>query len=409
MKLAIIGGGAAGFFLAVNLKRMSPSLDITIFEKKSTVLAKVKISGGGRCNLTNSFVGISDMSKAYPRGAKFIKKSFKTFDYRDTYDWFEYNGVPLVTQDDECVFPMSQDSQSVIDCFMDQCEDLGVNIKVLHTLINISKQSDESFLLSFEEVGDMVFDMVAITTGGHSKANSFDYLAALGHHIEPPVPSLFTFNMPQDPVRSLMGVVQENATVCLQGTRIKGSGALLITHWGMSGPAILKLSSYAARLIHQKQYEFVISVNWVGDSNFDRIKQELEDIVWSNPNKLVVNIRPYGITSRLWDFLLEKADVSLTKKWNELGKTAINRLVNILINDEYKVHGKGRFRDEFVTCGGVSLESVDQSTMESLSVPNLYFAGEVLDIDAITGGFNLQAAWTSAYVVARAISERVDI
>lgn len=408
MKIAIIGGGAAGFFLAINLKEVVPQADVTIFEKSSRVLAKVAVSGGGRCNLTNSFAEIADLSRAYPRGDKLLKRAFKTFDHHDAYAWFEGNGVPLVTQDDECVFPRSQDSQSVIDCFLRRSKELGITIKTAHTLNSLTY--GDKYTLSFKEdqIEDQTFDAVAITTGGNPKEDGFAYLKELGHKIITPVPSLFTFNIPGDPVRELMGTVVEKATVSLQGTKIKTTGALLITHWGMSGPAILKLSSFAARIVHEKQYRFNILINWINETNSDVITNYLNSIIEQSPQKLLANIRPYGISSRLWLFLLHKAEIPQERKWAELGKKGINRMMNILSNDAYTVHGKGQFRDEFVTCGGVSLDSVDPNTMESKHAPNLYFAGEVLDIDAITGGFNLQAAWTTAYAAALAISKKSD-
>lgn len=403
MNLAIIGGGAAGFFLAVTLKQSAPELDITVFEKSQKVLAKVAVSGGGRCNLTNSFAQIRDLSRAYPRGDKLLKRAFKVFGPQDTYHWFEANGVPLVTQEDECVFPRSQDAQSVIDCLLNLSKKLGVCIKTSHTLESIVFDTTYSLSFSEKSIADQTFDIVAITTGGSPKAEGLGYLEKLGHVITTPVPSLFTFNIPNDPIRELMGVVAENASVSLQGTKLQASGALLITHWGMSGPAILKLSSYAARIVSEKQYRFNILVNWVNEGNCDTITDYLNAIAMKNPQKQVSNIRPYDISSRLWLFLLKKAGIPEERKWAELGKKGINKMMNVLKNDEYTVHGKGSFRDEFVTCGGVSLESVDFNSMESKVCKNLYFAGEVLDIDAITGGFNLQAAWTTAFIAATAI------
>lgn len=403
MKIAIIGGGAAGFFMAINIKFASPEAEVTIFEKNSKVLAKVAISGGGRCNLTNSFAEIVDITKAYPRGGKLMKRAFKTFNYQDAYKWFESNGVPLVTQDDECVFPRSQNSQSIIDCFLSLCTKLGITIKTSHTLVALTKA--ERYTLFFSQGENQIADVVAITTGGSPKEDGLGYLKELGHKIEVPVPSLFTFNIPNDPIRELMGTVAERAMVSLQGSKIKTSGAILITHWGVSGPAILKLSSYAAKIVSEKQYRFNILINWVNEADFDEITDHLASIIEQNPRKMLANIRPYDISSRLWLFLLQKAEISQERTWGELGRKGINRIVNILSNDEYKVHGRGRFRDEFVTCGGVSLDSIQPNTMESKHSKGLYFAGEVVDIDAITGGFNLQAAWTTAYVAAQAISK----
>lgn len=403
MNIAIIGGGAAGFFLAINLKQLSPDTTVTIFEKNTKVLAKVLVSGGGRCNLTNSFAGIDSLHQAYPRGDKLLKRAFRVFNHLDTYKWFEDMGVKLVTQEDDCVFPLSQDSNEIIQCFQRLSKELGIIVKTFHNLSSIT--FNDKYALTFNQDNERVqyFDTVAITTGGSPKAEGLNYLEALGHKIVPPVPSLFTFNIPEDPIRELMGIVAENTIVSLQGTNIKASGALLITHWGMSGPAILKLSSYGARLLNDKQYRFNILVNWVNEVNCDILTDYLNSIVSKNPNMKVSNVRPYDLSSRLWLFLLNKAKIPLDRKWGELGKKGINKIMNRLSNDEYSVHGKGSFRDEFVTSGGVSLESINFNTMESKSCKNLYFAGEVLDIDAITGGFNLQAAWTTAYIAAKAI------
>lgn len=409
MNIAIIGGGAAGFFLAISLKQLAPDASVTIFEKSTKVLAKVAVSGGGRCNLTNSFAEISDLNRAYPRGGKLMKRAFTVFNHEQTYDWFEEMGVRLVTQDDQCVFPRSQDSQTIIDCFLRLTKELGITVKTAHTLQSITAGGAYTLAFSEESITNQTFDIVAITTGGSPKSEGLSYLEALGLKIVAPVPSLFTFNIPSDPIKELMGVVVENATVTLQGTKLKASGALLITHWGMSGPAILKLSSYAARIVSEQQYRFNILVNWVNETNCDKITDYLNAIALQNPQKQVSNIRPYDISSRLWLFLLQKAEIPEERKWAELGKKGINKIMHILSNDTYLVHGKGAFRDEFVTCGGVSLAGIDFNTMESNNCKNLYFAGEVLDIDAITGGFNLQAAWTTAYVAATAISKKIAL
>lgn len=406
MNIAIIGGGAAGFFLAINLKQLSPNISVTIFEKNTKVLAKVSVSGGGRCNLTNSFAGIDSLHQAYPRGDKLLKRAFRVFSHLDTYKWFEDMGIRLVTQEDDCVFPLSQDSNEIIQCFTRLSKELGIIVKTSQDLSSITFEEKYALTFNQDNTSVQIFDAIAITTGGSPKAEGLNYLEALGHKIVPPVPSLFTFNIPADPIRELMGIVAENTIVSIQGTNIKSSGALLITHWGMSGPAILKLSSYGARLVNDKQYRFNILVNWVNEVNCDTITDYLNSIAGKNPNMKVSNIRPYDISSRLWLFLLQKAEIPLDRKWGELGKKGINKIMNRLSNDEYSVHGKGSFRDEFVTSGGVSLESINFNTMESKSCKNLYFAGEVLDIDAITGGFNLQAAWTTAYIAAQAISQQ---
>ena len=389
MKTAIVGGGAAGFFLAINLKELCPEMEVTIFEKSKKVLAKVEISGGGRCNCTNAFASVRDLSQVYPRGHRLMKRLFKRFDYRDAYAWFERHGVRLVTQEDECVFPASQDSHSIINLFLFEARRLGIEIRTAHKIESLEALSD--------------YDFIAITTGGMSMSNSS--LITLHSSLITPVPSLFTFSIEDEGLRALMGTVVEDATVSIPGTKFRSNGPLLITHWGMSGPAILKLSSYAARELHEHQYQMPLAVNWTSRKD-PEILEELHRIMNVHPQKQLSSIRPFDLPSRLWGYLLEKAlGERAQNRWQNLNKKEVNRLVNILCNDPYQIVGRAAFKDEFVTCGGVSLTAVDPNTLESKDIPHLYFAGEVLDIDGITGGFNFQAAWTTAYTVAKAISE----
>ncbi|MBI9064146.1 MAG: NAD(P)/FAD-dependent oxidoreductase, partial [Marinilabiliaceae bacterium] len=359
----------------------------------------VKISGGGRCNVTNGCTSISELCKAYPRGGRQLKKAFHMFNTKHTMTWFESRGVPLVIQDDQCVFPVSQDSQSIIDCFLIESRRLGIEIKTGMGVQAIKPMGDQ-LALSFQtdEQDALHFDKVIVTTGGSPQRSGLDWLEALNHQIEPPVPSLFTFNMPGEAITKLMGVVVDPVLVTIQGTKIKSDGPLLVTHWGMSGPAILKLSAFGARLVNEMGYDFKVQVNWTHEQNSNRVMELLESIISEHPNKLLSNIKPYGLSERLWLFLLDKCELLPRKKWGELGKKGINRLINVLTNDVYAVKGISKFRDEFVTCGGVSLRNIDMNTMQSKVCKNLYFAGEVLDIDAITGGYNLQAAWTTGFI-----------
>ena len=389
MKIAIIGGGAAGFFLAVNLKEMSPEMEVTIFERSSRVLAKVEVSGGGRCNCTNSFAEVSDLSQVYPRGHRLMKRLFNVFDYEDAYRWFERHGVPLVTQDDECVFPQAQDSHAIINCFLSLACRYHINICTGRKIQSLDELSG--------------YDYIAVTTGGSPKGEGLRWLAALGHEIEPPVPSLFTFSIADAKLHALQGLVVEDAAAYIPGTKFRAEGPLLITHWGMSGPAILKLSSYAARHLADNQYRAPLGVIWLQQSEAD-IQMTLQDMSILQSQKLLTTCNPFGLQQRLWAYLLEKAlDRRATLRWSELNKKDTNRLVNILKNDTYQIVDRAAFKDEFVTCGGISLKAVNSSTLESRHVPHLYFAGEVLDIDGITGGFNFQAAWTTAYVIAQTI------
>ncbi len=400
MKVAIIGGGASGFFSAIAVKDNYPNYDVVIYEKYKSVLSKVKITGGGRCNVTNACSSIKELVNAYPRGGKLLKKHFTVFSTKDTMQWFEKKGVPLVIQDDNCVFPKSQNSESIIDCLVLTAKKIGVKISTNSKITSI-KKIDSQFELYFENENKVLSDKLIVTTGGSPKLKGLEWFEKLGHKIEKPVPSLFTFNMPNEPITELMGIVVENALVGLQGTKLKATGPLLVTHWGMSGPAILKLSSYGARLLSDKNYDFKVQVNWVNEQSNENVLQELQSIIIDNSNKILANYRPYLLPDRLWLFLLEKCELSQKKKWSELGKKGLNKLVNILTNDIYSVKGKTTFKDEFVTCGGVSLESINTNTMQSNAVEGLYFAGEVLDIDGITGGYNLQAAWTTGFVAGK--------
>ncbi len=399
MRVAIIGGGAGGFFSAIAVKENYPNAEVVILEKSKKLLSKVKISGGGRCNVTNGCESISKLSEAYPRGSRQLRKLFGTFNNQHVIKWFESRGVPLVTQDDGCVFPVSQDSQSIIDCFYKECKRLGISIKTSAGVSKITPFKDRLLLKIGEN--EEYFDKVIVATGGSPKQTGFDWLEKLGHSISEPVPSLFTFNMPNESITDLMGVVVENALVSIEGTKFKGDGPLLITHWGMSGPAILKLSSFGARVLHQMAYQCKVHVNWVNEVNEAHVQTALIKLSKEHANKQLGTIRPYYLPVRLWHFLLMKCEINKITTWGQLSKKTINKLVNVLANDSYSVSGKTTFKEEFVTCGGVSLESITIKTMQSKVCENLYFTGEVVDIDGVTGGYNFQAAWTTAFIAAK--------
>jgi hypothetical protein len=399
MEIAIVGGGAAGFFAAITAKENYPAARVVIFEKSNKVLAKVKISGGGRCNVTNGCSSVKELAAAYPRGGNALKKAFGVFSNKDAMRWFTERGVPLVTQDDNCVFPASQNSQSIIDCFVRETGRLKVAVETGRGVSGIRPVGDR-LELAFGEGGGpaRLFAKVIVTTGGAPQRKGLVWLEKLNHRIVAPVPSLFTFRMPAEPVTELMGVVVEKTLVSIQGAGLKAAGPLLITHWGMSGPAILKLSAFGARLLSEKGYAFKIQVNWVAEPNHDLVADKLRRLGEEHAHKFLANLRPYYLPERLWRYLLQKTDLPPEKKWGELGRKGLHQLVRVLTNDVYVVRGKTSFRDEFVTCGGVSLESVDLKTMQSKVCANLYFAGEILDIDGITGGYNFQAAWTTAFI-----------
>ena len=390
MKTAIIGGGAAGFFLAINLKEMRPEMAVTIFEKSKQVLAKVEISGGGRCNCTNSFAEVGDLSEVYPRGHRLMKRLMKGFSQEDAYNWFERYGVRLTTQEDQCVFPMSQDSHTIINCFLAEARRHNIEIRT------------EAKIDLLEQLSD--YDFIAVTTGGSPKADGLRWLRDLGHEIETPVPSLFTFQIADEALHALMGTVVENVVTLIPGTKMRAEGPLLITHWGMSGPAILKLSSYGARLLAEQHYQAPLAVNWTKRRDTE-VLTLLNEVMIRNAQKQLKTVPPCGLPSRLWVYLVEKCLGERSNgRWGSLNKKELNRLANLLSGgDSYQIAGRAAFKDEFVTCGGIALSAVNPSTLESRHVPHLFFAGEVLDIDGITGGFNFQAAWTTAYTVACAI------
>ena len=306
--------------------------------------------------------------------------------------------MPLVTQEDECVFPKAQDSHAIINCLVRQANELGVTICCRHRLVNIHRMEGGRLKLEFENGLHRVFHRTIITTGGSPNGRGLQYLAQLGHDIEPPVPSLFTFNIKDHAFCDLMGTVVEPVVTTIPGTKLRAKGPLLVTHWGVSGPAALKLSSYAARLLAENDYKAPLAISWTGELTRQEVEENLLKLQTANPRKQVATLHPFGLPSRLWVYILSKLDIDAVKPWAEIGRKTLNRMIETLVNDQYTIAGKGAFRDEFVTCGGVSLSSVNSKTLESKVCPNLFFAGEVLDIDAITGGFNLQAAWTTGVV-----------
>jgi len=400
MNIAIIGGGAAGFFAAINCKLNYPQHQVTIYEKSKKTLSKVKISGGGRCNVTNATFSISDLVKNYPRGNKALKKVFNQFNPKHTIDWFESRGIPLVTQHDNCIFPVSQQSQSFIDLFNSECKRLGITIKIQHKLNSLVK-NESGFELNFNDNQLIHADKVIMTIGGQPKLNGLEFLKDLGHSIQFPVPSLFTFNMPNEPITALMGIVVENAIVKIQSTKLIDKGPLLVTHWGMSGPAILKLSAWGARILEEQNYKFKIQVNWINETNSSIVEEQIKSEISKHNSKKIANQKIAHIPTRLWNFLIGKLNIDTQKRWAELSKKDINKIINILQNDTYTVEGKTTFKEEFVTAGGIDLDEVNFTTMQSKKTEGLYFAGEVLDVDGVTGGFNFQAAWSTGFVAAQ--------
>lgn len=415
-RVAIIGAGAAGCFCTALLREWRPELAVTLFEAGSRPMAKLAITGGGRCNLTNDFQGIRSLSEAYPRGERVMKRALKAFSQDDTIRWFTEHGVPCVLQDDHCWFPESQNAMDVVRCLQRGMK--GAELRLKTPVVSLSGRT-EACSASAKEKADATaehtpvlnpgtmqvngepFDFVVVTTGGAAKGVPF--LEGLGLEMVPPVPSLFTFTVPDPGLRSLMGLVVE-VGIGLQGTAFKASGPLLITDWGLSGPATLKLSSYAARYLADTGYKGIVAVNWL-NVNENEARAQLQKTATESPQKQVSNT-PL-LQSRLWSHLVRKAGLREDIRWAELGSKGLNRLTAILTNDTYSMTGKSKFREEFVTCGGVALENVHLNSLESKRYTGLFFAGEVLDIDAITGGFNLQAAWSTGFVCAQSIAKNL--
>ncbi|MGN1215925.1 MAG: aminoacetone oxidase family FAD-binding enzyme [Candidatus Cryptobacteroides sp.] len=407
MRIAIIGAGAAGSLCAIELKRRIPSAEVDVYEAGKKPLAKVAVTGGGRCNLTNSFQGIKSLAEAYPRGEKLMKRLFRNFGHEKALQWFENEGIKFILQDDHCYFPVSQDAMEIVNMLCLRMRQEGVRLHTGYRVDSIVRNGTEGYIISSEGKPDVTSEYVVVTTGGSPTKSGLDFAGPLGLETIPPVPSLFSFNIGDKSLKKLMGTVAENASVSIPGTRFTGSGPLLITHWGMSGPAILKLSSHAARFLADNGYKTRILVNWMGQTEND-VRTFLAEAASANGRKQIANTHPEDIPGRLWEHILGKAGVRNDIRWSELGSKGLNRLVNTLLNDEYEVTGKSRFKEEFVTCGGVALSNINPSTLETKNSPGLYFAGEVLDVDAITGGFNLQAAWTMGYTVARAIEAKAE-
>ena len=394
-KIAVIGAGAAGCFCAAELRRRLPEAAVDVFEAGPKPLAKVAVTGGGRCNLTNSFEGIRSLAEAYPRGERLMKRLLRVFSQEDTWHWFESAGVPLVLQEDHCVFPQSQDAMDIVRALLRRME--GVNLRLRTPVSSVIPGPSRTLFVDGEP-----YDAVVVTTGGAPKG--LPLLDGLSLEWVPTVPSLFTFTIRDEGLRSLMGLVAD-ASVSIPGSAFKADGPLLITDWGLSGPAVLKLSAYAARYLHENGYKAPLSVNWLALNEADT-RETLQETAAVNPRKQVSNTPPAGLQARLWGHLVHRSGIRPDIRWAELGSKGLNKLVSILTQDAYAIEGKTKFREEFVTCGGVALSNVDPSTLESKKYPGLYFAGEVLDIDAITGGFNLQAAWTTGFTVAQSIAEK---
>ena len=402
-KLIVIGGGAAGFFCAVNAARLNSSLQVTLLEKSGKLLSKVKVSGGGRCNVTHACFEIQEMSKRYPRGEHFVRKAFHQFFTTDTIEWFEQRGVKLKAEPDGRMFPVTNSSQTIIDCLLKEVNTHAVEI-LMNRDVRKLKVENAKWKVELSNNEIMEADFVCVASGGFPKLQQFDWLKGTDHHIVTPVPSLFTFNIPNHPITKLMGVVVPDATIKIQSTKLKNTGPLLITHWGMSGPCVLKLSAWGARELQEKNYEFSIVVNWLNDRKELEVKEQLQFTRNNNGSQKISNNNLFQLPNRLWQFLLQEAGLKEEWRWADLPSKEQNKLVQLLVNHEFHIKGKTTFKEEFVTAGGVDLKQVDPNTMQSKLQPNLFFAGEILDVDGITGGFYFQHAWTSGFIAAKAIA-----
>jgi predicted Rossmann fold flavoprotein len=402
MQIAIIGAGAAGCFAAANIPAQA-GREVTVYEKTSKVMQKVKASGGGRCNVTHDCPDVPELVTCYPRGKALLRKSLYHFTPADTVQWFAERGVVLKTEPDGRMFPVTDDSQTIIDCIWQEMMRQGASVQYHKAIMKVLKLAT-GFELHFADGIVRHADKLLVTVGSYSKPEGYQWLQELGHSIEAPVPSLFTFNMPKHPITALMGVSVPEVTIKIAGTKITESGPLLITHWGMSGPVVLRTSAWAARELHERNYEFDVVVNWLNDATEQDVKETIQALRQDNGKQTIYHKNPWGLPKRLWEYLMQECAITDAVRWGELPAALQNNLIQHLIRDTYAVKGKTTFKEEFVTCGGVSLKEMDSQTMQSRLVPGLYFAGEVMDVDGITGGYNFQHAWSSAVIAARHMS-----
>jgi predicted Rossmann fold flavoprotein len=402
-RIVIAGGGAAGFFAGLACAEMAPGLEIFIFEKSSHFLSKVKISGGGRCNVTHAEFDPREFSKRYPRGERALISAFAKFQARDTVAWFENRGVKLKIESDGRMFPTTDSSQTIIDCLLSSARRAGIQLKANCGIETAAKKPGGGFELTLSNGEQLLCDKLVLATGGCRTPALGQLAVSLGHQLEPPVPSLFTFHVATPWLRTLAGISVERVEASVTDSKLRESGALLITHWGLSGPAILRLSAWGARELHEKNYSFSIQINWLPDLDEKSVAVELQSRRNSQPAKLVVNSPIAPLPARLWEQLVQAAGLAGDLRWSGLSRAGQHQLIQQLLRSEFPVTGKSLNKDEFVTCGGVKLSEVDFKTMESRICPGLFFAGEVLDVDGITGGFNFQSAWTTGWLAGKAM------
>jgi len=401
--LIIIGGGAAGFFGAIQAAETRPGLKILILEKSNKLLSKVRISGGGRCNVTHHCFEPTTLSHHYPRGQKALKSLFRKYQAKDVVEWFEKKGVKLKAEDDGRMFPVTDNSATIIDCFLREAKRHNIKIELNAGVTNI-KPRNTGFNIICDKTEFMAYK-VLIAIGGHPNTSAYSIIKNTGHTILPLIPSLFTLNDAQKQFKDLMGVAVPNGVVRIAGTKFSQAGPILITHWGLSGPAVIKLSAWAAEYFHEHRYEATVLIGWIPETREEVVRKFLLDYKTTNGKRKIYSYPLYELPQRLWVRLCELAEIEEGKIWGELANKSINKLLELLIRCPFTIKGKTTFKEEFVTCGGVDLQEVNTETMESKKMKNLFFAGEVLNIDGETGGFNFQAAWTTAFVAAKKIAE----
>jgi predicted Rossmann fold flavoprotein len=402
-KLVVIGGGAAGFFTAVTAARLNKKLQVTLLEKTSKLLSKVRVSGGGRCNVTHALFDIEALSKRYPRGQHFVKRTFHQFSPADTINWFTERGVPLKTEKDGRMFPVTDTSETIIDCLMREAKSCGVEIRQSVEVKTIAKDGAGFAMEGFNGFQARA-DYVCIACGGYPKTAMFEWLTSLGHTIAEPVPSLFTFNMPKHPITALMGVSVPHVKIKIEGSKLVEEGPVLITHWGLSGPCVLRLSAWGARELVAKNYIFKAHVAWLPGENEQTLKAAFQQLRALSASQKLGNYNGFGLPARLWSFLLESAGIAPDMRFADVPTKSENALIRSLVDYVVEVNGKTTFKEEFVTAGGIMLNEVDAATLMSKKMENLFFAGEILDVDGITGGFNFQHAWASGFIAGKTIA-----
>lgn len=402
-----MGGGAAGFFTAINAAVFNPQLRILIIEKTSKLLSKVKVSGGGRCNVTHACFNNVEMTKNYPRGATFLKSAFHYFGTKDTIEWFRQRGVELKTESDGRMFPESNTSQTIIDCLIGEVNKYNIEV-MMNTDVEYIEMLENQFynfniICSNKRVIEA--NSICIACGGYHKSSSYDWLKKTGHHIEDPVPSLFTFNIPNNNITKLMGISVADAAVKIAGKKIQQRGPLLITHWGLSGPAVLKLSAWGARDLAEGSYDFTAIVSWLPDFHEQSLIQKMQLLRLEMASQKIYNRNPFDLPARLWEYFLSECEINKDLRWADLPSKLQNKLAKIICSQEFSVKGKTTFKEEFVTAGGIMLNEINPATMESKLVKGLFFSGEILNVDGVTGGFNFQNAWTTGWIAAKCIAE----